>query len=65
MYKFFSLGGNMNHLKRFLVEEDGAGVVEMILIIVVLIGIVLIFKEQLTDLVNDIFKTITKEAKKV
>lgn len=51
--------------KRFLKEEDGAGVVEMILIIVVLIGIVLIFKDQLTDLVNDIFKTITKEAGKV
>lgn len=55
----------MEHLKRFLKEEDGAGVVEMILIIVVLIGIVLIFKKQLTDLVNDIFKTITKEAGKV
>lgn len=55
----------MNHFIRFLKEEDGAGVVEMILIIVVLIGIVLIFKEQLTDLVNDIFKTITKEAGKV
>ena len=51
--------------KRFLKEEDGAGFVEMILIIVVLIGIVLIFKDQLTDLVNDIFKTITKEAGKV
>ena len=51
--------------KRFLKEEDGAGVVEMILIIVVLIGIVLIFKDQLTDLVNDIFNTITKEAGKV
>ena len=51
--------------KRFLKEEDGAGVVEMILIIVVLIGIVLIFKDQLTNLVNDIFKTITKEAGKV
>ena len=51
--------------KRFLKEEDGAGVVEMILIIVVLIGIVLIFKNQLTDLVNSIFKTITKEAGKV
>uniref|UniRef100_UPI0040573AA5 Flp1 family type IVb pilin n=1 Tax=Agathobacter sp. TaxID=2021311 RepID=UPI0040573AA5 len=55
----------MEHFKRFLKEEDGAGVVEMILIIVVLIGIVLIFKEQLTDLVNDIFDTITKEAGRV
>ncbi|MBR4027451.1 MAG: hypothetical protein IKJ01_07860 [Lachnospiraceae bacterium] len=55
----------MKHFIRFLKEEDGAGVVEMILIIVVLIGIVLIFKDQLTDLVNSIFKTITKQAGKV
>ena len=34
--------------KNFLLDEDGAGVVEMILIIVVLIGLVLIFKKQLT-----------------
>lgn len=49
----------------FLKDESGAGVVELILIIVVLIGIVLIFKEQVTELVEDIFKTITKEAGKV
>lgn len=43
-------------------DERGAGVVELILIIVVLIGLVLIFKEQITDLVNDIFETIIEEA---
>lgn len=32
---------------------------------VVLIGLVLIFKDQLTSLVNDIFDTITKKARKV
>ena len=46
-------------------EEDGVGVVEVILILVVLIGLVLIFKDQLTTLVNNIFKTITTESKKV
>ena len=51
-----------NNLLR---EEKAAGVVELILIIVVLIGIVLIFKKQLTDLVNDIFDTITDQAGKV
>ncbi len=52
-------------VKRFLEDESGAGVVELILIIVVLIGVVLIFKEQITELVEDIFETITKEAGKV
>lgn len=51
--------------KEFLVEEDGVGVVEVILILVVLIGLVIIFKQQITDLVNDIFKTIGEEVKKV
>lgn len=51
--------------REFLKEEDGAGVVELILIIVVLVGIVLIFKEKITELVNDIFKTIFKEAGRV
>jgi len=48
-----------------LKEETGAGVVEMILIIVVLVGLVLIFKEQLTDLVTMIFDTIFEEASEV
>lgn len=55
----------MNKLKNFLKDESGAGVVELILIIVVLIGIVLIFQEQLTDLVYDIFDTIMRDAGRV
>lgn len=55
----------MRSLKEFLKEESGVGTVELILILVVLIGLVLIFKSQLTDLVNDIFKTITKKAGQV
>lgn len=46
-------------------EEDGVGVVEVILILVVLIGLVLIFKSQLTTLVNNIFSTITDQAGEV
>ena len=45
----------LGEIKRFIREEDGIGTVEMILILVVLIGLVLIFKSQLTDLVNKIF----------
>lgn len=52
-------------LQQFWEEEDGIGVVEVILILVVLIGLVIIFKEQITKLVNDIFKTITKQAGRI
>lgn len=48
--------------KQILQEEDGIGVVEVILILVVLIGLVLIFKSQLTSLVNTIFEKITSES---
>lgn len=49
-------------LKQALQEEDGIGVVEVILILVVLIGLVLIFKSQLTSLVETIFEKITSES---
>ncbi len=49
----------------FLKEEDGMGTVELILIIVVLIGLVIIFKNQLNDLVNDIFSKMVKQANKI
>ena len=52
-------------LKRFFVEEDAIGTVEMILILVVLIGLVIIFKNQLTTLVNNIFKTITERSNSI
>ena len=50
---------NKKGLMEFIKEEDGMGTVEIILIIVVLIGRVIIFKEQLNDLGNDIFNKIT------
>lgn len=49
-------------MKQVLQEEDGIGVVEVILILVVLIGLVLIFKSQLTSLVETIFEKITSES---
>lgn len=50
---------------RFVREEDGIGVVEIILILVVLISLVLIFKNKITALVNSIFSKITTNADKV
>lgn len=52
----------INSLKRFWKEEDGVGVVEVILILVVLVGLIIIFKAKLTVLMNKIFSTITERA---
>ena len=42
----------MREWRAFLEEEDGMGVVEVILIIVILISLAAIFKTQITSLVN-------------
>lgn len=52
-------------IRRFLVEEDGIGVIEVVLILVVLIGLVIIFKGQITTLLNNIFKEINNQSKEV
>ena len=52
-------------LKKLMREEQGITSVEIILILVVLIALVLVFKEQMTDIVNNIFKTITSQSGKV
>ena len=51
--------------KGFAAEEDAVGVVEIILILVVLIGLVIIFKSPLTDLVQSIFDKITSESGRI
>ena len=52
-------------VRQSLTNTDGIGVVEVILILVVLIGLVIIFKSELNDLVNKIFEKITKESSKI
>lgn len=48
---------------EFWKEENGMGTVEVILIVVVLVGLVLIFKEQMGDIVESLFSKITKQTK--
>ncbi|MGN0160057.1 MAG: Flp1 family type IVb pilin [Lachnospiraceae bacterium] len=46
-------------------SNSGMGVIELILIIVVLIGLVIIFKSQITSLVNNILSKITSQANSI
>ena len=52
-------------LRSFLAGEDGVGVIEVVLILVVLIGLVIIFKKQITTLLENVFKEINKQSKEV
>ncbi|MCH5338367.1 MAG: hypothetical protein J1E03_06260 [Acetatifactor sp.] len=56
---------NLKNWKQLLREEDGMGTVEVILIIVVLVGLVVIFKDQITKIVNDLFDKITSQTGKI
>ena len=59
------MGNKLKSFRQFLTEEDGMGTVEVILIIVVLVGLVIIFKEKITEVVNSIFTKITNQTKKI
>lgn len=50
-------------LKHFFSEdEQGIGVVEVILILLVLVGLVIIFKDQIVSLAQSIFSNISSQA---
>lgn len=57
--------GRLKGLHEFWREEEGMGTVEIILIIVVLIGLVIIFKTQLRALVEKVFEKITTDSNTV
>ena len=42
-------------------NEDGVGVVEVILILLVLVGLVIIFKDQIVALAKSIFSNISNQ----
>lgn len=51
--------------KKLAKNKKGVAVVEMLLLLVILIAITLIFKEQITELVMNIFDTIMESAGEV
>lgn len=51
--------------KETLQNESGLSVVEMLLILVVIVALVMIFKTQLTQLVETIFEKITNESSQI
>ena len=53
-----------NRLDRAVIRRSLSGitVIELVLILVIIIALLLIFKNQLTDLINTIFDRITSES---
>ena len=46
-------------------DDSGIGVVEVILILLVLVGLVIIFKDQITSLAKSIFGNINNQVKTI
>lgn len=55
----------MRNLRSFMMEEEGMGTVEVVLILVVLIALVAVFKKSITSLANDLLKKVTNNAKQI
>ena len=49
-------------LKSFWYEEDGVGIIEIILILVVLVMLIVIFRDKIKDIVESAFSNITKDS---
>lgn len=52
----------MKYFVEFWQEEEGIGVVEIILILVVLIALVLLFKDKITAVVEKAFQTFDRDS---
>ena len=52
-------------LKEFATDESAIGVVEIILILVVLIALVLLFKDQIVKVVNNAFKSFNSDSAEI
>ena len=48
-------------IRKFAEDENGIGVVEVILILLVLVGLVIIFKDQIVSLAKSIFSSINSQ----
>lgn len=51
-------------ISKFINDESGMGVVEIVLIILVLVGLALVFKNQITSITNGIYNSIKTQVGK-
>lgn len=59
------MGKFKNVIIKFWNDEEGMGVVELVLIIIVLVGLVVLFKKQITSLVSSILTKMTNQANQI
>lgn len=62
MKKIYEKNKSKKQKEGFLKDNRGVGVIEVVLILVVLIGLVLIFKDQITAVVSNALSNISGDA---
>ncbi len=55
----------MEEVKRFFLEEDAVSTVEIVLIVIVLIGLVVLFKSQIVSIVQNILDKATNQSNEI
>lgn len=55
----------LERAKGFLSDESGMGTIEIVLIIVVLVGLVMIFKSEIKGVVADVITHIKSDAQTI
>ena len=51
----------INKIKKNVNDESGMGVIEIVLIILVLVGLALVFKEQISGVANGVYESINEQ----
>ena len=65
IFQFLSTLKEKSKIRRNKLNNQGMGTIEVILIIVVLVGLVVIFKSQITGLVELLFAKILGQVNKI
>ena len=51
----------INKIKKNVNDESGMGVIEIVLIILVLVGLALLFKEKISGVANGVYESINEQ----
>lgn len=64
-FRYGFLGKIKDRFDELMSDESGVGTIEIVLILVVLIALVIVFKSQITSLLDSVFGQINKDAESV
>jgi len=53
----------MELIRRFFKEEDGLGTVEVVMLVLILVGLALVFKKGIVEVVDGLIDKIKSETK--